>query len=671
MYRKYVDDGKVVEVEGLTCHLPPEGYILDPITGKLVFIDVAGDGLPYHKQYWRRPKLPDDYEARLAEMERQRKHTPNYVDPVVASVRRREWLRRLGGYWFMNGGKPTYITGLHYFYLTYYQLDNRYPMFRIPDMETFYMWDYICDDPRSMGLMLLTRRRYGKTFIGGAILLEYATRAMRASCGIQSKDEDTAEKAFHNAVMMPFKKLPDFFRPRWDGRSTRRLSFAQLGTTVDYRAVGEVAYDGWKLQRYLCDEFGKTKGADIVARHNVIKYCLMEVPKIIGKAFYCTTVEEMSGGDTVRQVVDMWEGSNQYEGRAANGRTDTGLYRRLIPASRSMNFNRFGYPDENRNMKFIMATRSQALKRGDQALYMAEVRKMPNSFNEAVMSTASEGAFSNLIVSLAEQLELLKSGIYKDKVVRGMFRWTEDKDSPVVFVPSRDGPWEVLVEYTDPARAQHVRFVPNRVTKVDNFIFPENKEAFGIGVDPYSKRQVTWRTGSKGAIAVFRQFDPVDVQHSDMFVAMYCHRPNTLTAFYEEVLKACWYFGSQFLHEDNVSGIEEYALTRGYSRFIYHVPGRTTGGITSNVRSKPRMVSFMEGYIEECVEKIFFPSLIEDLMAYDIENSHPYDIAAASMIALLMCHRSRSNGIGMWGSVKDGSDYSNAIYGMPDISIFK
>ena len=36
----------------------------------------------------------------------------------------REIFRRFNGYWFFNNGKPTYITGWHYFFLNYWKLSN-------------------------------------------------------------------------------------------------------------------------------------------------------------------------------------------------------------------------------------------------------------------------------------------------------------------------------------------------------------------------------------------------------------------------------------------------------------------------------------------------------------------------------------------------------------------
>jgi len=670
MYRPQSTDSTMVTVEGLQCYVPPVGYIYDPISKKLVFIGVEGEDRPKKEQYWRRPRLPKEYAARVKEMERMRRHNPEYVDPVVAALRRREWQRRLGGYWFMNCGYPVYITGLHYFYLTYYQLDNRYPAFRMPDLRIFYMLAHIEEDPNAMGLMLLTRRRYGKTFIGGCHTLEYATRAVRASCGIQSKDELTAEKAFNTAIMLPFKKLPDFFQPKHDARSTRRLRFTELDTIIDYRAVGEVAYDGWKLQRYLCDEFGKTAGANILERHDVIKYCLMDVPRIIGKAFYATTVEDMAAGDVVRQVIDLWDASDHVGGRGEDGRTASGLYRMMLPAYETMNFNRFGFPDKDRNMRFIMASRRRALERGDQAGYMREVRKMPNSFKEAVMSTSSEGAFANLMVTMAERMELLKAGVYEQRVVRGRLVWAERRDGPVAFVPDKDGPWQMLVEYTEQARAAKVGFTPNKVMAASGHMFPESPETFGIGVDPYAKGTTSGKVASNGAIAVFRQFDPLRPHSTDLFVATYCFRPHTLSEFYEEVLKACWYFGSRFLHEDNVGSMGEYARSRGYANFMHIIEGRTVGGITTNARTKPRMIAFMEGYVQECIDKIFFIDLLADLIEYDANDSHRFDLAAAAMIALMMCHRSRAGGIGIWGAVdKDAMDVQ-ALRAQPDISIF-
>ena len=41
-----------------------------------------------------------------------------------------EFDKREDGYWFMNNGKPTYITGSHYMYLQWTNIDVGYPDYR-------------------------------------------------------------------------------------------------------------------------------------------------------------------------------------------------------------------------------------------------------------------------------------------------------------------------------------------------------------------------------------------------------------------------------------------------------------------------------------------------------------------------------------------------------------
>ncbi|RME51928.1 MAG: hypothetical protein D6790_19230 [Caldilineae bacterium] len=371
----------------------------------------------------------------------------------------------------------------------------------------------------------------------------------------------------------------------------------------------------------------------------------------------------------MRQVEYMWDGSDHISGKNDYGMTATGLYRYMLPSYRSMNFNKYGFPDEKRNMKYIMAVRQAALASGDQKQYLGEVRKMPNTFQEAIMSSAVTNTFSNLVVTLAERAELLKAGLADDRVVRGRLEWTDGNDSDVVFVPSESGHWLMLKEYTSEEQAPKW-FKPNNVSRYPGMIIPHGGDTFGIGVDPYAKSKANQAVQSNGAIAVFRKFDPMDERNSDMFVAVYCHRPHSLYEFYDEVLKGATYFGCPFLHEDNVSGIEDMALSRGYKQFLHTLPGRRSSGITSNHVTKPRLISFMEGYIEECVDKIYFIDLIEELIEYDAEDSHRFDLAAAAMIALMMCHRSRVDGVGLWGKKDDVRRYEDIYRSFIDISVF-
>ncbi len=110
-------------------------------------------------RYLLRLKYPI-WEKEEAEKQKQ---DPRYVHPDLKEFKEYCWIRRIGGHWFMNNNKPTYITGTHWFYLSCYHLDIGLPKYRDVDREFFYSWEYSVQDPNCFGLVETTKRRSGKT----------------------------------------------------------------------------------------------------------------------------------------------------------------------------------------------------------------------------------------------------------------------------------------------------------------------------------------------------------------------------------------------------------------------------------------------------------------------------------------------------------------------------
>jgi hypothetical protein len=67
-----------------------------------------------------------------------------------------------------------------------------------------------------MGMIEITKRRFGKTYRGGLFLYEYITRTKRTNAGIQSKSGTDSKKLYNKAFINPFILLPKFFRPEYD-----------------------------------------------------------------------------------------------------------------------------------------------------------------------------------------------------------------------------------------------------------------------------------------------------------------------------------------------------------------------------------------------------------------------------------------------------------------------
>lgn len=279
-----IPQGSTVEIQGLPCHIPPEGYVWNIVTKQLEYRGVFRRSDKPEEQYWERFPLPSWYKSVIkAEDEYEKKKKPGdaeFYDERYEKFKQQEWDRRLNGFWIMIRGKSVYLVGPHYLYLQWFSIDVGYPKFRVPDLEYFYFGQYCIEDPESMGWIEITKRRFGKTFRAGLFLIEYVTRTKMTNAGIQSKTGGDAKKVFSKAVVAPFKKLPKFFRPEYDmslgitpktemrfqqtnirgKKAEEGLDKDELGSMIDHQSADVVAYDGQKLHRYVADECGKCFG---------------------------------------------------------------------------------------------------------------------------------------------------------------------------------------------------------------------------------------------------------------------------------------------------------------------------------------------------------------------------------------------------------------------------
>ena len=378
-----IEGGNSIEIQGLNCNIPPEGYVFNLATKKLESRGIYKRSNNPEDQYWERVPLPHWYKEIIKKEDlydkKRKEDDPAFYDEQLENYKKQEWDRRLNGHWFMNNGKATYLTGSHYMYLQWFQIDIGYPRFRIPDLEYFYFLQYVIEDPECMGMLEITKRRFGKTFRGGLFLYEYITRTRMTNGGIQSKTGMDAKKVFAKAVISPFKKLPRFFRPEYDmslgvtpkseirfqqtnvrgKKAEDNLDKEELGSMIDFQSADTIAYDGQKIHRYFSDEWAKTTEVNIYDRHEVIRYCLLDDEgRIIGKALYSSTVEKL---DTERNGIqdsarNLWKDSDQCN-KQENNRTPSGLYRFFMTADRAKNFDIFGFPDVEKTIKEILADR--------------------------------------------------------------------------------------------------------------------------------------------------------------------------------------------------------------------------------------------------------------------------------------------------------------------------
>ena len=659
MYEK-IEGGNIIDVQGLKCNLPPEGHVFNIITKQVEFRGVYKRSEIESEQYWKRILLPDWYQDTMKkwdEFDKKKKDDEvEFYDERLEEYKKQEWDRRLNGFWYMNNGTPTYLTGLHYLYLQWWPIDIGYPKFRMPDLEKFYFMDYCIQDPLCMGMLEVTKRRFGKSFVAGLFVSEYITRTKMTNGGIQSKTGSDAKKFFAKTVVNPFRRLPKFFRPEYDmslgvnpktemrfqktnvrgKKAEDSVDKDELGSIIDHQSADTVAYDGQKLHRYVADECGKTTEVNVYDRHEVVRYCLLDDEgKIIGKALYTTTVEKLTTEkDGVQDAFKLlWEESNQ-DKRQENGTTSSGLYRFFMSAKRTRNFDDFGFPDENKTLDQILADR-ETVKNNSRAL-SARIRKEPLTIDEAFSTDSDKCIFNVMNIGAREQYlkenPVLKRHVIFYRDIDQTVRWRNITDK------EEDFHW-VITQFPKPGEEnKHTFDVKTRK--------PGRVSDGAIAIDGYSNSQ-GGKYGSKASAWIGRRYDLLNPEHTGKAIGHLYGRPQIKETLHEQVLLAAEFYGYQAWYEHNSDDYLSYFRDRGRVGYLGSYPMSTIDpakretadrhkGFPTTPFSLTKQTDVGIMYFESHIDSIDFENLLEDAKKFDPNNRTDYDITV-SFLMLIVC----------------------------------
>ena len=659
MYEK-IEGGTIIDIQGLKCNLPPDGYVYNIITKQLEFRGIYERDKNIDEQYWKRIPMPSWYADTMKkwdEFDKKKKDDElEFYDEKLEEFKRQEWDRRLNGFWYMNNGKPTYLTGLHYLYLQWWSIDIGYPKFRMPDLEKFYFMEYCIQDPLCMGMLEVTKRRFGKSFVAGLFVTEYTTRTKMTNGGIQSKTGSDAKKFFAKTVVNPFRRLPKFFRPEYDmslgvnpksemrfqktnvrgKKAEENVDKDELGSVIDHQSADTVAYDGQKLHRYVADECGKTTEVNVYDRHEVVRYCLLDDEgQIIGKALYTTTVEKLTTEkDGVQDAFKLlWEESNQ-EKRQDNGTTSSGLYRFFMSAKRTRNFDDFGHPDEEKTLAQILADRD-TVKNNQRAL-SARIRKEPLTIDEA-FSTDSDKCIFN-VMNIGARESYLKENpklkrhvtFYRD--IDQVVRWREINDK------EEDFHW-VITQFPQAGEEnKHTYDVKTRK--------PARVSDGAIAIDGYSNSQ-GGKYGSKASAWIGRRYDLLNPEHTGKAIGHLYGRPQIKETLHEQVLLAAEFYGYQAWYEHNSDDYLSYFRDRGRVGYLGSYPMSTIDpskretaerhkGFPTTPFSLTKQTDVGIMYFESHIDSIDFENLLEDAKKFDPNNRTDFD-QTVSFLMLIVC----------------------------------
>jgi len=598
----------------------------------------------------------------------------------------REFTRREEGFWFINKGIPTYITGTNYMYLQWSKIDVGQPDFRESNRLFYIFWEACKSDYRSYGMCYLKNRRSGFSFMASGETVNQATISTDARFGILSKSGPDAKKMFTDKVVPISVNYPFFFKPIQDGMDRPKTELAYrvpaskftrrkldsneklqeitgLDTTIDWKNTGDNSYDGEKLKLLVHDESGKwERPTNILNNWRVTRTCLRLGSRVIGKCMMGSTSNSLDkGGSNFKKLYD----DSNVTQRNANGQTRSGLYSLFIP----MEWNYEGYIDSYGLPVFdtpkerVEDPHGTEIKQGVLNYWNNEVeglksdqdslnefyRQFPRTTKHAFRDESKMSLFN--LTKIYEQIDFnedLKNSI---NVTKGSFQWENGhQDTKVIFVPNKDG--RFLVSWVPPEQLQNKRYIKNGTN------YPGNEHCGAFGCDPYDISGTTDGRGSNGSLHGLTKFSMEDVP-PNMFFLEYIARPQTAEIFFEDVLMACVFYGMPILAENNKPRLLYYFKRRGYRGYSINRPDkkynklsvteRELGGIPNSSEDiKQAHAAAIETYINDFVGlketgygDVYFQRTLEDWAKFNINNRTKHDASISSGLALMACNKHR------------------------------
>ncbi len=664
--------GEIVNIEGLVIALP----------------EAPDQCLQRHaikpEQYWERKELPQPLSKiqsifQWNEMPSQFKN--RWVDYIEQQFDYREQ-----GFWFMNNGVKTYITGSHWFYLQWASIDVGYPDFREANRILYIFWEACKADHRCFGMDYLKIRRSGFSFMASSECVNIGTITRDARLGVLSKTGGDAKKMFTDKVVPINTRLPFFFKPVMDGMDKPKTELAfrvpaskitkknmynseeeevdGLDTTIDWRNTEDNSYDGEKLKLLVHDESGKwIKPNNIKENWRVTKTCLRLGSKVIGKCMMGSTSNALAKGG--QNFKDIYHDSD-VSLRNGNGQTKSGLYKLFIP----MEWNLEGFIDIHGMPVFrtpaepIMGVDGAWITKGAIDYWEAEVaslkndadalnefyRQFPRTESHAFRDESKQSLFN--LTKIYQQIDYNDSLIIDHHVTRGSFMWKDGiKDTEVVFYPDKKG--RFLVGWTPKKHMQNNVHIRNGIK------YPGNEHLGSFGCDSYDISAVVDGRGSNGSLHGMTKFHMDEAPVNEFFLE-YIARPQTAEIFFEDMLMACVFYGMPILAENNKPRLLYHFKNRGYRGFSMNRPDKPyaklsktekeLGGIPNSSEDvRQAHAAAIESYIEKHIGidlsgtyrspdemgTMPFTKTLEDWAKFDINNRTKHDASISSGLVIM------------------------------------
>ena len=544
---------------------------------------VAGCNLPVEKQKWEnvKPVIPTSVETLQSRVMHKLglkkvdytkiynhiKSNPNdYKEEITFIIRENKRISE--GFFFFNNGKITYITGAHYMFLSYWQIDDEVE-YRDIDRKWFVLVDYVDTTTETvstrnkaggkpgekeiilspdgfpvmrktnhrtlLGMNMVKGRRQGASTRSVFWSYYIMMREINAQSGMQSKDEQTAKNLFLKHLIGPWKKLPWFLKPNYSNNDSpkselvfeqrgtapgsSRDKYLQLNSTMDFSTSSDPSYyDSRRLRVYINDECGKLGDSletGLMKRVAVISQCCVLGSDMVGTVLNLSTVESFDKGG--RQFFELTKDSH-FEKRDESGRTKSGFINVMIPAYEGLKgfIDEYGYsvtdkptPEQER---FI------GKKFGSKDYLLNKRNKFKNSDDPTDKIKLSEekrlypmewaDCFRQTLTESPFNTELLEE-IHVGMKMSEVKRPLGSRGDFVWNIEKKVVDW---VPNPDTGKffmsSSPPTYMQNRYRYIDDIMHPVQDRNYLAGFDPYRVTKHSTRRVSEAGFCIFWDYDP-------------------------------------------------------------------------------------------------------------------------------------------------------------------
>ena len=533
------------------------------------------------------------------------------------------------------------MCGMMYAHYNYFKIHDRakggmiLPKYRHYDNLTFsivesclYGQNQYFDDNRGKGIIYLSRRGLGKSANFGSIAISAISTMKEVIIKVTSKDDADVQKFLKEKVKMTYYEMKQYLRYSeivnnrnefHIGKETSNKDGLTLISGNNSRILGSaptiVLLEGGGVIIVEIDEAGKIKG--------LIELVDNMLPSLCGQDGVTRVGVPLIGG--VAGEADVFGNDYQELWDKAEMRD---LLRWFVAGWVGIVMDEYGNDDIEQAVEIIFNKRIQA-QRISEATLITNLKQYPLTPEEALNSSTS-GVLNKK--KIMHQCSILGSNPPQTR--KGRMDWLDKNTRTSHFRPDANGKLEIL-EHPIPEltfRGIYIGFIDAYDIKEKKDKAQETSEG-SVGAFYIFKRDTGLSPHEKKAV-YDRLLEDIDLKEKkELFltlgflpVAEYIEGQDDPREFAEECAKLMYYYNAKTLVERFPSAIYTY-LHDNYKGLLQYKPVLPSErlkpdnflkfGIKITEEWKKERTAYLQSYVEDYYERIFFTRLLVDAGDYD------------------------------------------------------